>query len=70
MPQPAKAAISVYNLKGQLVKTLVNDDIKAGTTTYSWNGTDEQGNKVASGLYFYKLETDNKTVTKKMIMLK
>ena len=70
MPQTAKASISVYNLKGQLVKTLVNDDIKAGTTTYSWNGTDEQGNKVASGLYFYKLETDNKTVTKKMIMLK
>ena len=70
MPNSEKVALRIYNLKGQLVKTLVDDNIKSGKSTYVWNGTDEQNNKVASGLYFYKLETANRTVTKKMIMLK
>ncbi len=62
--------LSVYNIKGQRVKTLVNDSFDSGTHSIIWNGTDSSSKKVGSGLYFYKLTTDNKSIIGKMIMMK
>ena len=65
---PAK--LTVYNLKGQMVKELFSGLTKAQTSRFDWNGTDTKGNAVSSGIYYYKLETKGYTETKKMLLLR
>ncbi|MDP8289090.1 MAG: carboxypeptidase regulatory-like domain-containing protein, partial [Candidatus Electryonea clarkiae] len=62
--------LSIYNVKGQLVDVLVDEEIDP-TPSYKveWNGT-ANGKKLANGIYFYKLETNSKTFLNKMILLK
>ncbi len=63
--------IIIYNLKGQKVKTLVDQAIPTGEHSVSWNGEDESGNSVKSGLYFYKLNVNGKTeALKKCVLMK
>jgi hypothetical protein len=62
--------ISVYDVRGQLVKTLVNDTQTAGNYKVTWNGDDNNGSHVASGVYFSKMQAGDYTSMKKMIMLK
>ncbi|MCC7431469.1 T9SS type A sorting domain-containing protein [bacterium] len=64
------AELSVYNVNGQLVKTLVSGKVEAGTQNVVWDATDFAGNRVASGIYFSKLSTENGSQTKKMLLLK
>ncbi len=63
-------AIEIYNTKGQLVKTLVNDQRVAGDYSVVWNGMDNNNNAVASGLYYSKMSAGKYSSTKKMIMMK
>ncbi len=63
-------SLDIYNVKGQKVKTLINDNQEAGSHTAVWNGRDDKGNNVSSGVYFYKLKSGNYTSTRKMILLK
>ncbi|RLC58267.1 MAG: hypothetical protein DRH89_01540 [Candidatus Cloacimonadota bacterium] len=62
--------LDIYNIKGQKVKQLISDQLSAGQRTVIWNGTDDNGKSVSSGIYFYKLKTANFEKTKKMIFLK
>jgi len=62
--------INIYNLKGQKVKKLVEKVLPAGQHSITWNGTDENGKPVSSGVYFYKMKADKYVSTKKMILLK
>ncbi len=62
--------ITVYNVKGQKVKQLVNDQLSAGQHSIVWNGKDNNNKSVASGLYFYKISTGKSTSMKKMLLLK
>jgi len=62
--------LSIFNIKGQLVKTLIDTKYKAGEHRVVWNGLDTNNYPVTSGLYFYKLETDSYSAIKKMVMLK
>jgi hypothetical protein len=62
--------LSIYNLMGQKVTTLVNQELAAGTHSVTWKGVDSRGENVTSGMYFYRIETDNFTATKKMVLLK
>lgn len=62
--------LSVYNMKGQLVKTLLKGELERGQHTVVWNGTNNKEQTVSSGIYYYKLKTDNKTFTNKMILMK
>lgn len=64
------AELSVYNIKGQLVKTLVKGAVDAGSHTIVWTGTNNRDQAVASGVYYYKLKTEDRTITKKMILMK
>jgi len=57
-------------LKGQLVKTLVNELLPAGEHSLIWNGIDKNGNHSASGIYFYVLNTKDFSERKKAILLK
>ncbi|MEA3475207.1 MAG: T9SS type A sorting domain-containing protein [Candidatus Cloacimonadota bacterium] len=65
------AEIEIYNVKGQLVKTIVpvtND--KCPMTKVVWNGKDQNGKFLASGIYFYKLTSGDKSAVKKMVLLR
>lgn len=63
--------IDVYNLRGQKVKTLVNQNQKAGVHNIVWHGTNQANQKIASGIYFVRVKTDDqKTRIKKIMMLK
>lgn len=62
--------LSIYNMLGQPVKVLVNDNVSAGSYTEQWDGTNMASEKVVSGVYYYKLETENESKTMKMLLLK
>jgi hypothetical protein len=62
--------LEIYNNLGQKIKTLVNSHHIAGEYTAEWNGSDEFGNKVTTGSYFYKLSINGENQSKKMLLLK
>ncbi len=63
--------ITIYNMKGQKVKTLVDRKLKQGRHKIEWNGTDSANKTVSSGVYFYKVDYNGKTqAVKKCVMLK
>lgn len=62
--------LKIYNIRGQLVRTLVDEPKTSGTYEVIWDGKDDQGQEVASGVYFYKLKAGDYTETKKMILMK
>ena len=67
----SKVKLSIYNIKGQKIKTLANNEFNKGSYSIIWNGVDESGKPVSSGLYFYKLNVNSKIeATKKMLLLK
>lgn len=70
MPVNGNAKVDVFNVKGQLVKTLYNGHAPYGKTTVVWSGDDNQGNNVSSGVYFYRLTTEHGTQTRKMMLMK
>jgi len=65
-----QVSLVVYDLLGRKVKTLFNENTHAGFHTAEWDGTNEYGNKVATGLYFYQLKAESIQLTHKMILLK
>jgi len=71
MPEKGFAELSVYNLKGQKVKSLTENTFTKGEHEVIWNGDDDQGQVVSSGIYLYRLRVNNKAVaTKKCLLLK
>ncbi len=68
--KPAKVKLTVYNLLGRHVKTILNGNMAAGHHQVMWEGTNESLNQVPSGVYFYRLEADKHSMTRKMILLK
>ena len=63
--------LKIYNLLGQEVKTLVNKQQSPGSYNYIWNGLNSEGQQVGSGVYYYKLVTDNGYIkTKKLLLLR
>jgi len=62
--------IEVFNIKGQKVKELYNEFTMKGHHTVLWNGQDDKGRSVSSGIYFYRVQTVDVIITKKMILLK
>ena len=67
---PIHTTLKVYNILGQLVKTLVDEEKAPGSYNVIWDGKDEDGNQVASGIYFYQLRIKDYCDTKKMILVK
>ena len=66
----ARVLIEVYNIRGQHVKTLVDNYQTSGRYKVTWNGQDERGRDAGSGIFFYRMKTGEFTSTRKMIMLK
>ncbi len=61
--------LHIYDVAGRLVRTLVDDSQTAGQKTIGWNGTNNTGTRVASGVYFYRMKAPGFTQTRKMVLL-
>ncbi len=70
LKENSKVSLNIYNIKGQKVKQLVSDQLSTGQHSVIWNGKDDSGKPVSSGIYFYKLKTGTYEKTKKMILLR
>ena len=70
MPELMHVHLAVYDLGGREVKMILDDYRIAGTHSVMWNGKDEDGTLVSSGLYFIRLETENFIQTKKMVIIR
>jgi len=62
--------LSIFNMLGQKVRTLTNGTKPAGVHTLEWDGRDEMGQRVSTGIYLYTLSNGSKTITKKMALMK
>jgi titin len=70
LPAATFARLCIYSITGQKVTTLVERELAAGEHRVTWNGRDESGNTVSSGVYLYRLTTEFETAARKMILLK
>ncbi len=70
LPQPQLAQIAIYNLRGQLVRELLTQSLPAGSHEVVWDGRSDYGNCVASGLYFYRFESELYHAVSKMTVIK
>jgi hypothetical protein len=68
--EDANVTIEIYNVRGQKVKTLVDEYQDAGSYRVNWNGTNDNNQQLSSGIYFYKMDSGRYTSTKKMILMK
>ncbi len=62
--------LNIYNVRGQFIKTLINQKMNPGPHSVYWNGTDELGNQVSSGIYVYTINSTGFQQANKMIFLK
>jgi hypothetical protein len=67
---PQQVTIDIYNIKGQHISRLVDGVYQSGEHSVVWNGTDSNGVSVGSGIYFYRMTTDNFSATRKMVLMK
>ena len=71
LPVTTHCELNIYNIRGQLVKTLIKNKLQHGKHKVVWNGTNEEDENISSGVYFYSLVTkDKESLIKKLILLK
>ena len=70
MPAPAHIRLDIYNTLGQRIKTLTDRPMQAGAHSLHWNGTNDSGETVANGIYYYRLNSELGVLTKKMLFLR
>ncbi len=69
-PATGRAVLRVYDVKGALVRTLLDDVVAAGEVSVRWDGKDGSGRNMTSGVYFYELRIGNERVSRKMVLLR
>jgi hypothetical protein len=69
-PKASHVTLSVYNVNGQLVRTVEDGQVEAGDHVIAWDGTDSNGVRVSRGVYFCRMKTDEFSATEKMVLLK
>lgn len=67
---PGKTSLSIYNLRGQKVRSLIDDHMVSGLHKVVWNGKDDQGKEVGSGIYLIRMESKGYTMSKKITLIK
>jgi len=70
MAETAHATIKVYNMLGQVVKTLVNGTMPIGTHRVEWDATDDSGTAVSTGVYMYRMETGGVSAARTLVLMK
>jgi len=69
LPKAGKTTLEIFNILGQKVNTLLDEYMEAGNKIVNWDGRDVSGREVPSGIYFYRLRSENFLQTKKMLMI-
>ncbi|MDZ7306648.1 MAG: T9SS type A sorting domain-containing protein, partial [candidate division KSB1 bacterium] len=70
LPQAGQMRLAVYNILGQPVRTLMEGVRPAGEFQVTWDGRDNRGRQVASGVYFYRLEAQGQVQTRKLTLMR
>ncbi len=71
MPKAGHLSLNVYNVRGQLVKTLIDSQVEATDSgSIVWDGTNNQGSSVSSGVYFYEARANGEVKVQKMALVK
>ncbi|RMD94154.1 MAG: T9SS C-terminal target domain-containing protein [Calditrichaeota bacterium] len=70
LPVGARVKLEIYNILGQKIKTLVDRDMPLGVHQIAWDGTDDHGRRVSSGIYVYVLKAGTFKESKRMLLLK
>jgi len=70
LPREGHVSLKVYNVRGELVRTLVDENRPAGPQVVEWDGSNDRGHSVASGVYFYETRTAGKSTIQKMALVK
>jgi flagellar hook assembly protein FlgD len=69
LAQSGPTEVSIYNVRGQKVRTLMKADVSRGTFAMKWDGCDEHGQEVASGRYFVKMAFRDNVLCKKLLLV-
>ena len=70
VPKDELVNITIYDIMGRIIKTMVNTEITAGYKSIIWNATNNLGEPVSAGMYIYMIQAGEFTKTKKMVLLK
>ncbi|MCK5191233.1 MAG: T9SS type A sorting domain-containing protein, partial [Methylococcales bacterium] len=70
LPASNRVVLDIISIDGRHIKTIYNQDLDAGTYIVSWNGTDDTGRNVSSGVYIYRLQTNRFQQAKKMMLIR
>lgn len=70
LKEPSSAVVSIYNIKGELIKKLTDHDYKSGLHNVYWDGTDKNNRPVSSGIYLCSIRTETQTKSKKLLLRK
>ena len=70
IPENTDVALNIYDMRGRMIKSLVNQNQAAGRYLVEWNATDDYGSNVGAGVYIYQLRSRNKTFSQKMVLMK
>jgi 2',3'-cyclic-nucleotide 2'-phosphodiesterase/3'-nucleotidase/5'-nucleotidase len=68
LPEAMPVRLLIFNMNGQLVKTLADHTMKSGEQAITWDARNQQGSRVPAGIYFYRLEAGNSLIVRKMIV--
>ena len=70
LPEASDVQLVVYNILGQKIKTIVDQKLEAGIYSAVWDGTNDNGQPVSSGVYYYQLNSGKTSMTRKMLLMK
>lgn len=70
LPAPTHAALQVFDMRGRVVRTLAAGSFGSGLQTFVWDGTNDAGAAVASGIYVYRLQSAGRSWARRMTLLK
>jgi flagellar hook assembly protein FlgD len=70
LPKRSHVTVKIYNLLGQQVQNLVDEELSVGNYKVTWDGSTSGGDRASTGVYFYRIVTEDFTETKKMVLLK
>ncbi|MCF8242028.1 MAG: T9SS type A sorting domain-containing protein [Melioribacteraceae bacterium] len=70
IPEAGLVSLKIFNILGQEIRTLVSDVKESGSYQVTWNGKDDHGNSVSTGIYLYKIQANDYSATKKMLLIK
>jgi hypothetical protein len=70
LPKSGQVKIEIFNILGQRVRTLVDEHLRPGRKLVDWDGKDDRGKEVSSGIYLYRIATEEFSEAKKMLLLK